>query len=145
MKVVAWIGNILFVTALGLGFLAVHFASGLSFPIDFPAYWQAFVSNLGFGVPDAAHLVPTIGLIVFIILFLVEFFGALKLIARFRQVLMGVVVISFALVGLAVSGFLLTIYCALPKPIELVPAILIYISLPLEAVAWVLRSLCWYK
>ena len=145
MKLFAWIANVVFGASLVCGFLAVHFASGLSFPIDFPSYWQAFTSNLGFGVPDAAHLVPTIGLIVIIVLFLAEFYASLKLIARFRQVLMGVVVMGLALGAFAVNGFLLTIYSALPKPIETVPAILIYVSFACASVSSVMRTIVWFK
>ena len=145
MKLFSWIDNIVFGASLVCGFLPVPFASGLSYPIDFPSYWQAFTSNLGFGVPDAAHLVPTIGLIVLIILFLVEFFAALKLIARFRQVLMGVAVMGLALGAFAVNGFLLTIYSALPKPIETVPSILIYVSFACAFASSVMRTIIWFK
>ena len=145
MKLFSWISNVVFGASLACGLLVIHFASGLSYPIEFPAYWQAFTSSLGFGIPDAAHLVPTIGLIVIIILFLVEFFAALKLIARFRQVLMGVAIMGLALGVFAVNGFLLTIYSALPKPIETVPSILIYASFACAVTSSVMRTIAWLK
>lgn len=145
MIVAALIGNFLTIAGIICGGLAIYFASGISYPIDLVAYWNNFIGKLGFGVMDADHLVPTIGLIVVGVLFLVEFLAALNVVARLRKVGSGVVWIIIALVNVALSGFLLMVYSFLPRPIELVPSILIYASFPLMFAGTAIRTAINFK
>lgn len=145
MIVAALIGNFLTIAGIICGGLAIYFASGISYPIDLVAYWNNFIGKLGFGVMDADHLVPTIGLIVVGVLFLVEFLAALNVVARLRKVGSGVVWIIIALVNVALAGFLLMVYSFLPRPIELVPSILIYASFPLMFAGTAIRTAINFK
>ncbi|MBE6135427.1 MAG: hypothetical protein E7179_05465 [Erysipelotrichaceae bacterium] len=145
MIVAALIGNLLSIAGIICGMLSIHFASGISLPIDLVAYWNNFIGKLGFGVMDADHLVPTIGLIVLGILFLVEFLAALNVVARLRRVGSGVVWILIALANVAFAGFLLMVYSFLPRPIELVPSILIYASFPLMFAGTAIRTAINFK
>jgi len=145
MIVAALIGNLLTIAGIICGGLAIYFASGISYPIDLAAYWNNFIGKLGFGVMDADHLVPTIGLIVVGVLFLVEFLAALNVVARLRKVGSGVVWIIIALVNAALMAFLLMVYSFLPRPIELVPSILIYASFPLMFAGTAIRTAINFK
>ena len=145
MIVAAVIANLLSIAGIVCGGLAVHFASGISYPIDLVAYWNNFIGKLGFGVMDADHLVPTIGLIVVGLLFIAEFFAALNVVARFRRVGLGVAGILIALMNAALIGFNLMIYSFLPRPIELVPSILIYASFPLMFAGTAIRTALNFK
>ena len=145
MVVAALIGNLLSIAGIICGMLSIHFASGISYPIDLVAYWNNFIGKLGFGVMDADHLVPTIGLIVVGMLFLVEFLAALNVVARLRRVGSGVVWILIALANVALTGFLLMVYSFLPRPIELVPSILIYASFPLMFAGTAIRTAINFK
>lgn len=145
MVVAALIGNLLSIAGIICGMLSIHFASGISYPIDLVAYWNNFIGKLGFGVMDADHLVPTIGLIVVGMLFLVEFLAALNVVARLRRVGSGVVWILIALANVALTGFLLMVYSFLPRPIELVPSILVYASFPLMFAGTAIRTAINFK
>ena len=145
MLIAALIANVCTVAGIVCGALSVHFASGISYPIDLVAYWNNFIGKLGFGVVDADHLVPTIGLIVVGVLFIAEFLAALNVIARFRRVGIGVLGILVALINAALIGFSLMVYSFLPRPIELVPAILIYASFPLMVAGTAIRTAINFK
>ena len=145
MLIAALIANICTVAGIVCGGLAIHFASGISYPIDLVAYWNNFIGKLGFGVMDADHLVPTIGLIVVGVLFIVEFLAALNVIARIGKVGLGVAGILIALINAALIGFSLMVYSFLPRPIELVPSILIYASFPLMFAGTAIRTALNFK
>ena len=145
MIVAAVIANLLSIAGIVCGGLAVHFASGISYPIDLDAYWNNFIGKLGFGVMDADHLVPTIGLIVVGMLFIAEFFAALNVVARLRRVGLGVASILIAIVNAALMAFLLIVYSFLSRPIELVPSILIYASFPLMFAGTAIRTALNFK
>ena len=114
-------------------------------PTSVPEFWNALTAHLGFSVPDADHLVPTIGLIVVGVLFLADFLASLKIVAITRRVGPGFFGILLSIFGVLAGLFALTTFALLDRPMATLPMVLAYVGIGLLVPADILRIVAGLK
>ena len=133
------------IIAIVLTFGAAACAAGAIFvgvavkPVGAPELWNALTTHLGFSVPDADHLIPTIGLIVVGVLFLADFLASLKLVAITRRVMLGACGIFLSFFAALIGLFAVSTFALLDRPMATLPMVLSYIGIGLLIPAAILR------